>query len=196
MQALAAIYYQTHNKIFNSLRHLDGLPALTLRLYLVPIFWMAGNQKLNNIDSTIEWFGNSEWGLGLPAPELLAYLATYTEVIGAVLLLSGFAVRWIAVPLMVTMIVAAFSVHWDNGWAAIASSSNEEIASRLNAAKSVLQENANYRWITEKGNLVILNNGIEFSITYLIMLLALFFSGGGRYFSVDYWLDKSFRNAA
>jgi uncharacterized membrane protein YphA (DoxX/SURF4 family) len=196
MQALAAIYYQTHNKIFNSLRHLDGLPALALRLYLVPIFWMAGNQKLNNIDSTIEWFGNSEWGLGLPAPELLAYLATYTEVIGAVLLLSGFAVRWIAVPLMITMIVAAFSVHWDNGWAAIASSSNEEIASRLNAAKSVLQENANYRWITEKGNLVILNNGIEFSITYLIMLLALFFSGGGRYFSVDYWLDKSFRNAA
>lgn len=196
MQALAAIYYQTHNKIFNSLRHLDGLPALALRLYLVPIFWMAGNQKLNNIDSTIEWFGNSEWGLGLPAPELLAYLATYTEVIGAVLLLSGFAVRWIAVPLMVTMIVAAFSVHWDNGWAAIASSSNEEIASRLNAAKSVLQENANYRWITEKGNLVILNNGIEFSITYLIMLLALFFSGSGRYFSVDYWLDKSFRNAA
>jgi uncharacterized membrane protein YphA (DoxX/SURF4 family) len=196
MQALAAIYYQTHNKIFNSLRHLDGLPALALRLYLVPIFWMAGNQKLNNIDSTIEWFGNSEWGLGLPAPELLAYLATYTEVIGAVLLLSGFAVRWIAVPLIVTMIVAAFSVHWDNGWAAIASSSNEEIASRLNVAKSVLQENANYRWITEKGNLVILNNGIEFSITYLIMLLALFFSGGGRYFSVDYWLDKSFRNAA
>jgi putative oxidoreductase len=58
----------------------------------------------------------------------------------------------------------------------------------------VLQENANYRWITEKGNLVILNNGIEFSITYFIMLLALFFSGGGRYFSVDYWLDKSFRN--
>jgi uncharacterized membrane protein YphA (DoxX/SURF4 family) len=195
MQALAALYYQTHHKIFNSLRHLDGLPSLALRLYLVPIFWMAGNQKLNNIDSTTEWFGNSEWGLGLPAPELLAYLATYTEVIGAVLLLSGLAVRWIAVPLMVTMIVAAVSVHWGSGWAAIADSSNEEISSRLNTAKSVLQENANYRWITEKGNLVILNNGIEFSITYFIMLLALFFSGGGRYFSVDYWLDKSFRNA-
>ena len=195
MQALAAIYYQAHHKIFNSLRHLDGLPALALRLYLVPIFWMAGNQKLNNIDSTVEWFGNSEWGLGLPAPELLAYLATYTEIIGAVLLLSGLAVRWIAIPLMITMIVAALSVHWDNGWAAIASSSNEEIASRLSAAKSVLRENANYRWITEKGNLVILNNGIEFSITYFIMLLALFFSGGGRYFSVDYWLDKSFRSA-
>ncbi|MFT6757003.1 MAG: putative oxidoreductase [Chitinophagales bacterium] len=194
MQVLAALYYQTHYKLFNSLRHLDGLPALALRLYLVPIFWMAGNQKLNNIDSTAEWFGNSEWGLGLPAPELLAYLATYTEVIGAVLLLSGLAVRWIAVPLMVTMIVAAISVHWDNGWAAIADSSSDEISSRLNAAKSVLQENANYRWITEKGNLVILNNGIEFSITYFIMLLALFFSGGGRYFSVDYWLDKSFRN--
>jgi hypothetical protein len=28
-----------------------------------------------------------------------------------------------------------------------------------------------------------------------VMLLALFFIGGGRYVSVDYWLARRFRNA-
>lgn len=191
MQVLTAFYYQAHHKIFNSLRHLDGLPSLALRLYLVPVFWMAGNQKLNNIDGVADWFRD---GLNLPAPELMAYLATYTEVIGAVLLLCGFAVRWVAIPLMITMLVAALSAHWDNGWYAIASSSNIEIAERLDIINSVLENNTKYNWVTEKGPIAILNNGIEFAATYFIMLFALFFSGGGRYFSVDYWLDKSFRN--
>ncbi len=38
-----------------------------------------------------------------------------------------------------------------------------------------------------------LNNGIEFAATYLIMLLALVFIGGGKYLSVDYWLARKFR---
>ena len=46
---------------------------LLLRLYLVPIFWMAGSKKISSIDSTIEWFGNPEWGLGLPFPTMLAW---------------------------------------------------------------------------------------------------------------------------
>ena len=47
-------------------RAVDFLAPLALRLYLVPIFWMAGTQKLAAIDPTIEWFGNPDWGLGLP----------------------------------------------------------------------------------------------------------------------------------
>jgi len=39
----------------------------------------------------------------------------------------------------------------------------------------------------------VLNNGIEFAATYLVMLAALFFLGGGRYVSVDYWLARRFR---
>ena len=35
-------------------------------------------------------------------------------------------------------------------------------------------------------------NGIEFVATYFLMLLALFFLGGGRYASVDYWLGRQF----
>ena len=190
MNALAGWYYSIHNAIFSRLQYLDGLGPLALRLYLVPVFWMAGTQKIAGIDSTIEWFGNEEWGLGLPFPELLAYLAAYTEAIGALLLLIGLATRWISIPLMVTMLVAAFAVHWGNGWAAIADSSSQEVAVRLGAAKDILREHGNYSWLTERGSFVILNNGIEFAITYFIMLLSLLFTGGGRFTSVDYYLSR------
>jgi putative oxidoreductase len=190
MSAIAGWYYSIHNAIFSRLQYLDGLAPLALRLYLVPVFWMAGTQKIKGIDNTIEWFGNPDWGLGLPAPELLAYLAAYTEAVGALLLLLGLATRWISVPLMVTMLVAIFAVHWDHGWAAIADSGSQEVAVRLGAAKDILREHGNYSWLTEKGGIVILNNGIEFAVTYLIMLLSLLFTGGGRFTSVDYYLSR------
>ena len=55
------------------------LAPLALRLYLAPVFWMAGCQKLADMPATIEWFGNPDWGLGLPFPELLAWLAALSE---------------------------------------------------------------------------------------------------------------------
>jgi uncharacterized membrane protein YphA (DoxX/SURF4 family) len=174
------------------MRHLDGLAPLAMRLYLVPVFWMAGSQKIVGMDNTIEWFGNPDWGLGLPFPAVLAHLAAYTEAIGALLLLVGLATRWISIPLMVTMLVAIFAVHWPNGWAAIADSGTEDVAVRLGAARELLQEHGNYSWLTEKGNFVILNNGIEFGVTYFLMLLGLLFTGGGRYVSLDYYLSKVF----
>lgn len=192
MNALANCYNTFHTAIFSRLQHFDGLAPLALRLYLVPIFWMAGTQKIAGIDSTIEWFGNSDWGLGLPFPELLAYLAAYTEAIGALLLLLGLATRWITIPLMVTMLVAIFAVHWGQGWPAIADSSSQDIAVRLGAANEILSAHGNFSWLTAKGGFVVLNNGIEFAVTYLIMLLSLLFTGGGRYVSVDYYLSRLF----
>ena len=192
MNALAGWYYSIHNAIFPRLQYLDGLAPLALRLYLVPVFWMAGTQKIAGMENTIEWFGNPEWGLGLPYPWLMAHLAAYTEAIGALLLLLGLATRWISIPLMVTMLVAIFAVHWDTGWAAIADSSAQEVAVRLGAAKEILREHGNYTWLTEKGNFVVLNNGIEFGVTYFVMLLALLFTGGGRFTSVDYFLSRLF----
>jgi uncharacterized membrane protein YphA (DoxX/SURF4 family) len=190
MQALAQRYYIIHKAIFSRLKYLDGLAPLALRLFLVPVFWMAGTQKIAGMQSTIEWFGNADWGLDLPYPSLLAHLAAYTEAIGALLLLLGLATRWITLPLMFTMLVAIFAVHWDNGWAAVADSSAEDVAVRLAAARDILQEHGNYAWLTEKGGLVILNNGIEFGVIYLLMLFSLVFTGGGRYMSVDYYLSR------
>ena len=190
MNTLAQWYYSVHNAIFPRLQHLDGLGPHALRLFLVPVFWMAGSHKIAGMEQTVEWFGNPDWGLGLPFPWLLAHLAAYTEFIGAILLALGLATRWISIPLMVTMLVAIFAVHWPNGWAAIADSGSQEVAVRLGAAKDILREHGNYPWLTEKGSFVILNNGIEFAVTYLVMLLSLLFTGGGRYVSLDYYLSR------
>ena len=83
--------------LLNQTLRLDFLAPLALRLYLVPIFWMAGTKKLGDIESTIGWFGNPDWGLGLPFPDLLAWLATLTEVVGAAALLIGLGVRWCSI---------------------------------------------------------------------------------------------------
>lgn len=177
---------------------LDWLAPLTLRLYLAPVFWMAGMSKFNHFADTVEWFGNAEWGLGLPFPLLLAALATAAELGGAVALALGLLVRLAVLPLMVTMAVAMLSVHGANGWLAIAGSglfANERSTralERLARAKEILREHGDYEWLTEHGNLVMLNNGIEFAATYFIMLLALLFMGAGRRFSLDAGLARWF----
>ena len=105
------------------------------------------------------------------------------------------------------------AVHGENGWFAITPTNAEispakmltwvgvnqaqdsldnskETAVRLSKMRELLEENGNTNWLYEKGNIVVLNNGIEFSATYFIMLLALFFIGAGRYTSIDYYLLK------
>lgn len=207
---LNSLLDRLHEK-FNASRNLDFIAPLLLRLYLAPVFISAGLTKFSSFDSTVEWFGNSDWGLGLPFPWLMAFLAVGAELVGGFLLLFGLATRYIAVPLMITMLVATFSVHWGSGWFAIAPSdpatsmaqplatigipaaqgsleNSVEVGKRLDAARDILREHGNYSWLTDKGSIVILNNGIEFAATYFIMLLSLFFTGAGRYASLDYWI--------
>jgi len=176
----------------------DFLAPFALRLYLVPIFWAAGINKVASFEDTVQWFGNAEWGLGMPFPWLMAFLATTTELVGAAMLLLGIGVRWISIPLMVTMLVAAFKVHWHNGWQAIADTSvclfncgdAQAAAERLDKAREILQTHGNYDWLTEQGSFVISNNGIEFAATYFVMLLVLMFIGAGKYVSADYWIGR------
>lgn len=178
-------------------RKVDFLGPLALRLYLVPVFWVAGTNKLAGMDNVINWFGNPDWGLGLPFPALMAWLAVSTEVLGAVALLLGFATRWFCIPLMIQMLIAATMVHWHNGWQAIADPmspfANANIGGaveRLDKAKDLLRDHGNYDWLTETGNFVVSNNGIEWAITYLLMLLALFFTGAGK-LSLDHVVAKT-----
>lgn len=220
------LLFTMYQNFVKKLSSFDGIPALLLRLYLAPVFIMAGFSKTQMLNdevtglasfmadpNIIAWFGNSDWGLGLPFPALLANLVILAEFFGGWLLLIGALTRLISIPLMFTMLVAATTVHAENGWFAItpttpdispakmmywlgfeqakASLQNStETANRLGKMREILEENGNTDWLYEKGNIVVLNNGIEFSVTYFIMLLALFFIGPGRYTSVDYYLSK------
>ena len=193
-----------YQQIVARLQVADGIPLLLLRVYLAPVMIQAGWNKASSFDSIVDWFGNDDYGLGLPMPLVMAFLATAAELVGGVLLLLGALTRLVSIPLMVTMIVAMVSVHAKNGWLAIADASswladgtillNENIMAapeKLAAAKSLLQEHGHYDWLTSSGNFVVLNNGIEFAATYFIMLLVLFIYGGGRFFSVDYYVNKA-----
>tara|TARA_B100000073_G_scaffold229304_1_gene191319 strand:- start:841 stop:1452 length:612 start_codon:yes stop_codon:yes gene_type:complete len=196
-----------YQQIVARLQVADGIPLLLLRLYLAPVMIQAGWNKASSFDSIVDWFGNDDYGLGLPMPLVMAFLATAAELVGGVLLLLGVLTRLVSIPLMVTMIVAMVSVHAKNGWLAIADASswladgtillNENIMAapeKLAAAKSLLQEHGHYDWLTSSGNFVVLNNGIEFAATYFIMLLVLFIYGGGRFFSVDFYVNKAMRS--
>jgi len=52
---------QKLQRLLNATCHIDFLGPLALRLYLAPIFWMAGTSKLADIESTADWFGNQDW---------------------------------------------------------------------------------------------------------------------------------------
>lgn len=212
----------------NSLEKLvifDGIPPLLLRLILAPVMIIAGYSKLNlSGDSTgiidlflaspdvVAWFGNEQWGLGLPFPDLLAFLAGWSEFLGGWLLIIGLFTRVITIPLMFTMIVAASTVHWGNGWFAITPTNPQtssaqvfnwlslpgaknslenslEAKERIDKINDLVIEHGYPDYLFEKGKPVILNNGIEFSAIYFVMLLSLFFTGGGRFVSLDYWFS-------
>lgn len=212
MKSLLCRWYQG---MLDCLRCFEGIAPLLLRIFLAPIFIKAGYGKLQlgaeNVGfldrlmadpNVVAWFGNPDWGLGLPMPDLLAALAGWTEFLGGWLLLFGLLTRLISIPLMLTMIVAATTAHWSNGWHALPEAKLtvpwewrtdliEEGLDRKSRAVSILEEHGNYDYLTSAGSFTVLKNGIEFAATYFIMLLSLLFTGGGRFTSLDYWLCRS-----
>ncbi|MCR9258993.1 MAG: DoxX family protein [Pseudomonadaceae bacterium] len=225
MNNIVASYNRLYDRIFGLIsNHLGGVVSIVLRLILGPVLIGAGWEKITGDN----WFSQDL----LPFPfsvipvELSWFLASWTEFIGGICLLLGLATRLWAIPLAVTMLVAAGSVHWDNGWPAIAPSNpaqlcvpdtdayaqsnvlqryikcynvNErtiEAADRLSRAKSILREHGNYGYLNGSGSIVKLNNGIEFAMMYFAMIMALLIIGGGRYFSLDYYLALLFKRQA
>jgi putative oxidoreductase len=94
----------------------NGQPValLGLRLILAYGFYITGKVKWEDINSVAEWFGS----IGIPAPKLNAYLAATTEIAGVFLLTLGLGVRFISIPLIITMLVAIKTAHWGNCFAA------------------------------------------------------------------------------
>lgn len=132
----------------SKLEMLKDISPLLFRLLLAYGFYEPAMNKLADINEIGEWFA----GMGLPAPHFQAYLATFTECAGVLLLFLGLGTRIITVPLIITMIVAIKTVHWENGFSAG-------------------------------------DNGYEIPLYYMLMLLSLLLTGGGK-FSLDHILAK------
>jgi putative oxidoreductase len=82
---------------------------LLLRLYFGWMFIMAGLHKVKDISGTAAGFE----ALHIPMPVLSVYLAGYSELIGGACLILGLFARLVSIPLMITMIVAYFTAHYD-----------------------------------------------------------------------------------
>lgn len=101
--------YKSYLSIANNMQ---SLVLLFMRLILAYGFYKPATMKLNNIEGIASWFED----MGLPFPLLNTYMATGTEVLGFILLVIGFGVRVIAIPLVIVMLVAIKTVHWGNGF--------------------------------------------------------------------------------
>ncbi|WP_394205023.1 DoxX family protein [Shewanella waksmanii] len=95
----------------------SSLSTLPLRLIAGTIFAAHGAQKL------FAWFGGyglegtGQWmeSIGLAPGFLMALLAGSAEFFGGLLLILGLLTRPTALVLAFTMLVAIFSVHFENG---------------------------------------------------------------------------------
>jgi putative oxidoreductase len=104
-------------KIFaleDKFNHLKDVSLFFVRIVLAYGFYGPATMKWSNINGVAEWFSS----MGLPLPTLQAYLAASAELLGVILLPLGLFTRWISIPLIITMIVAIKTVHWDNGFEA------------------------------------------------------------------------------
>ena len=168
---------------FGWLRGFDFLPPLLLRLFLAPLLWVSGSQKLGLFTSDYLIYKPSTWAnpeiyqttadkmatlpfIGGFSDQLPAFIGGL-EIIGAFLLIIGFAVRWISIPLLALVALTAFTAL--NGQSVFA------------ALNDILMTHG-YTDMTHTsfGKVTI----------YFIMLLSLFFMGAGRFFSVDWFLHN------
>jgi putative oxidoreductase len=92
----------------------QDVALLFLRLILAYGFWEPAKSKWSDINSVADWFAS----LGIFAPKLNAYASASIEMAGVFLLALGLGTRIISIPLIVTMLVAIKTVHWENGFAA------------------------------------------------------------------------------
>jgi len=103
-----------YKRFVTILNKAQDIPLLFLRLILAYGFWEPAKTKWADINSVAEWFD----GMGIVAPKLSAYMAASTEMAGVFLLILGFGTRLICIPLIIVMLVAIKTVHWENGFAA------------------------------------------------------------------------------
>lgn len=105
-KSLSSLFDRLTVTVFDRLRD----PALLfVRVVWGWLFFKTGSGKLGNLAGTTEFFAS----LGLPAPGFHAVAIGLLECVGGLLLLGGFASRFIAMLLFGNMAVAYLTAHRD-----------------------------------------------------------------------------------
>ena len=91
---------------------LQSAGLLVIRVVLGVVFLAHGTEKLGDLQGTEQFFAS----LDIPAPALMAPLATFTEVIGGGLLIVGLLTPLVGVALAINMLVAGITVHAGSGF--------------------------------------------------------------------------------
>ncbi|TFV96085.1 DoxX family protein [Algoriphagus kandeliae] len=87
-----------------------SLVLLIIRLGAGAMIMTHGIPKIGRLMADEVKFADP-FGLG---PTVSLALATFAEVVCAALVIIGFKVRLATIPLMITMLTAAFYAHWDD----------------------------------------------------------------------------------
>jgi putative oxidoreductase len=106
MRVTFSLFYRTIIILGN---FLQPFFLLTIRLFWGWQFFESGIGKFDDIGSIANYFASILFKFST----LSAYLAASTELLGGMLFLVGFGSRLVAIPLMITMVVALFTAHYD-----------------------------------------------------------------------------------
>lgn len=92
----------------------QGWGITGLRLVTGIVFFAHGWKKffVDGVSGFTAYLGQ----LGIPVPGFFGPVVASVELLGGLLLILGLLTRWAAIPLAITMLVAAVTVHAKNGF--------------------------------------------------------------------------------
>ncbi|UJS25882.1 DoxX family protein [Thiothrix winogradskyi] len=168
------------------MRIFDFIAPLAIRLFLAPMLWVAGVKHLGLFSSSdfviynpLTWvnteaFQQSAAAMsntvlsGMGAESVLILIGTI-EIVAAIFLVLGFAVRWVVLALMFVVVVLGLMSMGEAGFL------------------TTMQQ-----LVMSHGYTDMANNMTEVYLVYFVLLLALFFMGAGRWFSLDWYIYRNF----
>ncbi|SDZ77667.1 DoxX protein [Thiothrix caldifontis] len=168
------------------MRVFDFIAPLAIRLFLAPMFWVSGVKHLGLFSSSdfviynpLTWINTEAFQqsvaamsntvlAGMGAETLLILIGTI-EIVAAILLVLGFAVRWVVLALMFAVVVLGLMAMGEAGFL------------------TTMQQ-----LVMSHGYTTMVNNQTEVYLVYFVLLLALFFMGAGRWVSLDWFIYRGF----
>jgi putative oxidoreductase len=146
----------------------EWIAPLALRLLLGWEYYESGREKFRGEN----WFGQVQddfpWPFSVIPADVSWFLATWSELVGAICLVIGLFTRFWALSLMILTVVAIAAVHWPQSY---------------DGFGELLQGYA----ITDRGF-----GNYKLPLIFLVMLLVLVLRGPGKA-SLDRLIDKRLR---